>query len=439
MTKTQHLIPTSEGVLYKAPYGYSVGVQAYPDTEQHPSIVIGFDVPVEIDCIDVPEIVSAEGFYKYALGHKRISVVRFYCKHISGATPSGDGSKENPWNNFFAGLKKIHQFGSSLCEQFVQLVVDGSSDTIVITENEMLPPVAATSINSRLIIGSLDNKTFFNIKAECNVELCRITSGILSQCHMDINGHLESGYTRGHLNTAIYRTTVVAFSVEQIHRVIESKLTIDDHVYNAYYMATCIIYDSVITAKRVYLYAEAVIKSRITSKDVESRKFQISYLIDSNCELVCQHRNVQLLIHTIYKSNLNIVEGYFNDVHYIIDSTISIETNSINAIRLWGGWDEPMFASSDIEAIISNSELRFTKNAYNHEAWSAIACCIGVSTSKIVVDRFSCVIDIVQTYDYTSEVENHWYCVFPQNNHIPSGCKIIKGKITHTELDCYRY
>ena len=48
MTKTQHLIPTCEGVLYKAPYGYSVGVQAYPDTEQHPSIVIGFDVPVEI-------------------------------------------------------------------------------------------------------------------------------------------------------------------------------------------------------------------------------------------------------------------------------------------------------------------------------------------------------------------------------------------------------
>lgn len=438
MKNTKCIIPTCNGVLYKVRYPARQEIYSLANTDQqYPHVVIGFDVPIEMDCIEVPLIVSAEGFFKYALGNKRISVLRFYCKHVAGATPSGDGSKDNPWNNFLVALRKLQQFKSLLGNQFVQLVVDGSSDTITITENDILPPPNDYPINYHIIVGSFDGKTFFKIKAECNLRMACITSGIISQCHLNINGGLTSGYMRGDIATTFYRTTVNATSIQQIHRVIECQITADSLYYTGY-KEFCIIYDSTIQATRCQLYAEGVMKSHITAQ-CEHRAFQICYLIDSTCVLSTSS-NSQLLIHTLFKSNLTVTGGYFNDVHYMIDSTISIETGSFNAVRLWGGWDEPIFSSLDVEAIISNTSLNFKRTVFGTTDWKAIACCIGVSPSKIAVSNFNCSIKIDDAYDNDiKDVNEYWYCVFPPNNYIPSECKVIKGQMTYNELDCYRY
>ena len=115
--------------------------------------------------------------YQYKKELRKISVVQFFCKHhpagyTSAKEKYGDGSEKNPFLDFKNACEKVDCFSQNTCGIKTQLVImNGSSPLDSECSYEF-------SIPRRVIIGSTDGVTYFNVSGEIRLKAC-----LISQCN----------------------------------------------------------------------------------------------------------------------------------------------------------------------------------------------------------------------------------------------------------------
>ena len=434
--KNKFLVPMIGETLY-VPF-HSVNTPLYPPYS------IGMDIDFELVCQELPILnLSDNRFERYTLVFKKVHLLRFYCCHRSSEPPSGNGTADNPWNNFFEALKKLSQI-KTICREFIQLVILPESDTITLSHYDQM--LAADDISDHLIIGSFDKQTFFNIKVTSSV---RIYAFMLSQCNID-------AYNTGIEANTLYHCDLRTFGASISRTINSTVLFRQNYERENNYGPAGILYGS-------YLYGQDfeyhririgdVIKSEIYIPKCGNNDIKIGHLVDSKLQVPDTWQKGKsggygdAHINHMYKSDVEINNFRLNNVYTIIDSVITSKSILSNCIKLTGGWKDETLDTAGQLAIISNAKIRYTYrpagmspvNDWNGGqsselyTWGALAFCVAQeyynAQLPVVVSDCDCSITIAE-HSSNTQIDppvNIWTCVFPPGCDLPSKCSIIKG------------
>ena len=457
MTRDENIKHTYERpYIYRNEWNYPTENSDY-EGDDLPPYTIFLDMEPEIGCVDLPKIVKSDGLERYKLEYTRVRVIRFYCLHKEGEKPSGNGTKETPWNNFNSALKKLEPLWKRLCADYVQLIVLPESDMVTYTfDFEQYRYLEVKNF----IVGSLDGETF------CKITLMGTSYGSLyyactfSQCEIHLNTN-RPGYDticlRNVHKCTLYGNDIVVKQVTDSD--IHFAYRIDSLVF--YYdfdgidrTENAIIYNSKIehTGEKTSGYTlrvKAIIDSTVNLGSFDNEPIVLN-LINSKLSGACTSESVDVHIDHIYKSNIEFVDTRIKDIRTIIDSSINMKSYRPICIRLSGGCGDKEMLALGVFAIISNVKINYTFTPHDKTNWlygDGNPCPIGglhgltcgalvfsLRTlyyglcNPVVVSSCDCTVSIQEPSDAVPP-ENIWYCVFPPNCGLPSQCHVIKGKI----------
>lgn len=451
---------------YERPYIYSVSVSNPTENNNYdgndlPPYTIFLDMEPEIACVDLPKIVKSDGLERYKLEYTRVRVVRFYCLHKEGEKPSGNGTKEKPWNNFNSALEKLEPLCKRLCADYVQLIVLPESDMVTCTFDFELEKCLRFK---NFIVGSLDGETF------CKITLMGTRLGspyyscTFSQCEIHLNTNRDARYTICLRN--VHKCTLYGYYIV-VKQVTDSTIHFAGRVDSlAFYYdfegidktENAIIYNSKIehTEEDTSGYAlrvKAIIDSTVNLGFFDSEPIILNF-INSKLSGTCTSYDDFHIDH-IYKSNIELIDTRIKDIRTIIDSSISIKSDRQICIRLSGGCGDKEMVTLGVFAIISNVKIDYIFTPINYtgeywvnnpcqpwshhgSAWGALVFCLRTLydglCNPVVVSNCDCTVSIQEPPD-AAQPENIWYCVFPPNCGLPSQCHVIKGEICN--IDCW--
>ena len=155
------------GVASKAPATAIEGLQFIP-------------IPSESASVMMPQLRTSGDYpHRYTLVTGNVSIYRIYCMNKNGAEPSGDGSLKNPYTSITKALANALCITDIAKCYWVQVVILSNSDTV------NLFGLSAYSDMSRIILGSTDGTTFFNMTGVNSP-----FDGVISQCK--IKGDIQA-------------------------------------------------------------------------------------------------------------------------------------------------------------------------------------------------------------------------------------------------------
>lgn len=139
-------------------------------------------IPPECAIISLPQLTADSDYpHRYTLTEVEVPVYRIYCKHKNNVADSGNGSVDSPYSNFQLALDHASCVTSMAQCYWVQIVIMSGSEVLRSTE-ELLD--YRGDYNQRIILGSTDGTTYFQIASETRLQF----SGVISQCEMHCAG-----------------------------------------------------------------------------------------------------------------------------------------------------------------------------------------------------------------------------------------------------------
>ena len=423
-----------------------------------PTVTVSLDVNPTVSCIELPKLVKKDGLERYGLEYKKVRCFTFYCRHKEGEKPTGNGTKEKPWNNFSVAIKKLSPLCENLCTEYVQLIVLPESDMVTYGEGssylEELP-------HKNLIIGSLDGETF------CKITLVNDSrqssagyvthSCIFSQCEIHLKNSRSDDYDAFIILRNIHKC-ILHCKDALIEHVTDSTIYFERRI-------RCLqddggtIYNSKLehTKERTTGYAlqlRYIINSTVNLGSFDTEPIVLN-LINSKLSGTCMSYDDFHIDH-IYKSDIELIDTRIKDVRTIIDSSINITSKRSVAIRLSGGCDDEEMLALGAFAIISNVKINYTftpeADPYWYEydspcwgggngyrSWGALVFSLRTDyadpCNPVMVSNCDCNVSIQGHPDEETSIVNMWHCVFPPDCGFPSQCNVIKGKICY--ISCW--
>jgi hypothetical protein len=432
-----------------------------PTTNMHfdmpPAFTVSLDVNPTVSCIELPKLVKKDGLERYSLEYKKVRCFTFYCRHKEGEKPTGNGTKEKPWNNFRVALTKLSPLCENLCTEYVQLVVLPESDMVTHGDDEIINDNGESISHKNLIIGSLDGETF------CKITLVNDTrqsypgyvihSCIFSQCEIYLKNPRSDDYDEFIALRNIHKC-ILHCKYALIGHVTDSTIYFERRIqgFQTYlHTAEGTIYNSKLEHTKEHTTGYALQVRDIINSTVNLGSFDtepiVLNLINSKLSGTCTSYNDFHIDH-IYNSNIELINTRIKDIRTIIDSSINMKSNRCICIRLSGGCSDEEMIKLGAFAIISNVKIDYTftpkKEYYGYETpcsfdgdtnytWGALVFSLRTDydglCNPVVVSNCDCNVSIQGHPNDEANIGNIWYCIFPPDCGLPSQCHVIKGII----------
>lgn len=253
-------------------------------------------IPVQSEraSVTMPQL-RLQGDYphRYTLAEGNVSLFRIYCQNKNGSQPSGDGSSGSPYSSIEEALNHAGCITSIARCYWVQVVVLHNSEDVnffdLILNHDL----------SRVILGSTDGSTFFNISginspfggiiSQCNIKgtlraetliACKISDGAYVTCNYAVNCQCQnaSSFTATHLfGCACDGSFNGATSVNQSKITLSSSESEHNIARSVQYL-----YDSEISADTEFFHHSLFATEIIAGSKIEGIKVSCKTLVEES-------------------------------------------------------------------------------------------------------------------------------------------------------------